>query len=640
MPSFRRAVLQRASLLNAFGLCLGLGSILAAPACNVQPVPSSGAATTTNECRDNRDCKGGAGICDTGRCKARQGLFSTLLLEVSPPASGNPAFAGVTYLHRADVNISGGRTDVLLAAPVQVTGAVSFEPYTVANGTCSLAFAADQPGLSVLASPEGIPVSVSFTPSARILGVSSTTYEAKVDISEWESDTPELADPLSFDLKLPPGEYDIYIRPRAPTAGGCEIPPTLIRRTEVPQTKNLLLGLALPQPASFSLSIKWPKDQPSLAGWTVDMLDPRTGLVISTKATLPELEESDLDYGFYETRVSYAPVTLEEAQSELVRLAPPEGVDAPSIILARSGLELFSPGSGVIDRFSGYPEPVTIEGQLTLAGQAKPSAGTVSVVSTSIQGIEEGVFASFTRSAETSEDGKFTMRLLPGTYRVYAWPASPGGTIDQDTAAATQTEWEIAAQPELQAGKTVELLPAVHVTGTANLLQGEPALGSAVIAIASPGDIQVDPLTRAAQGNLSVAPAAESAMVDDSGFFDIRADPGVYDISVRPPDGSGFAWYVASQVLVQPATTPMLQNRDLGPFNLPLPVPYAGQIAVPLDSDNRMPIAEALLRAYIYLDQNNAYTGDPTRAASVVQIGETRADADGNFELLIPANLN
>jgi hypothetical protein len=151
------------------------------------------------------------------------------------------------------------------------------------------------------------------------------------------------------------------------------------------------------------------------------------------------------------------------------------------------------------------------------------------------------------------------------------------------------------------------------VTGIAYLpLQGEPAAGSTVSAVASPREIQVDLLTQAAQGNLSIAPAAQSGIVDGQGRFDVQADPGYFDISVRPPEGSGFAWYVASRVHVQAAATPELEEQRLGSYNLPLPVPYTGRVIV-ADDQTSVPIAEALLRAYVYLDDDGAYTGDPTR---------------------------
>jgi hypothetical protein len=44
-----------------------------------------------------------------------------------------------------------------------------------------------------------------------------------------------------------------------------------------------------------------------------------------------------------------------------------------------------------------------------------------------------------------------------------------------------------------------------------------------------------------------------------------------------------------------------------------------------------------LIRAFLYLDAQKTYTAVPSSAQSLLQIGESRAAADGSFELLIPA---
>jgi hypothetical protein len=640
MPSFRHRAVPARTLPSA--LIAAACALLSAAGCQVTALDAASTVDVINQCSGDTDC--GTGVCKSGRCMAKQGYFSTMLVEISPPVSGDPLFAGVDYLQRLDgLDLEGDHRVIELARPAQITGTVSFEPYAVgADGeSCALEFLAEDPSLSMLASAEGIPVAVSFIPSDRLLGIASTKYSAEVDTSAYEAATPFQAPPLSFGVEVPPGDYDIYVQPRAAAEGGCDIPPTLLRRFDV-KANDLLLGLDLPPPASFALVVKWPLtgQQPSLEGWKVDMLDPVTGRVISTQGTL--VHEPSLS-GYY-TRVSYSPVTLDEDESELVRLAPPEGVDAPTVILARSVLELFSPGSGVIDQFVGYPEPVQIQGQITVAGEAEPTTGTVTVVSSSLEGVGEGVFASYVRSVEAGEDGTFELSLLPGKYQVYATPS--GGSepsssgVPVRTSAASQTEWVIGASPTVQAGKTIELLPPAHVTGTANLPGGAPASGATVVAVASPKENQVDLLTQAAQGDLAFAPAAQSAIVAGDGTFDVQADPGVYAVSVRPPEGSGFAWYVASQFRVQPAASSELLVQRLGTPNVPLPVSYTGRVVVPIDQETSVPIADALLRAYVYLDAEGNYSGDPTKAVSVVQIGETRADGDGNFELLIPANLN
>jgi hypothetical protein len=59
---------------------------------------------------------------------------------------------------------------------------------------------------------------------------------------------------------------------------------------------------------------------------------------------------------------------------------------------------------------------------------------------------------------------------------------------------------------------------------------------------------------------------------------------------------------------------------------LPLPVPYSGDVTV-LDG---VVLPGALIRVYVLLD-------DPAEA--VVQVAESRADAEGRFDLLLPERL-
>ncbi len=634
--------------LGGLILCLSAWSV----ACTVTAVEPTTESGAVNECSGDSDCPGG--ICHNDRCEATEGDFSTVLLHVTVPPSGPDDVAGIEYVRRIDqLDLSGGPRDIELEPVAHVTGTVTIEPYQVgtsATDLCQLVFSgSEDPNNKVLGAVDNsIPVSVSFTPSDRMLGLAATTYASGVDTTLIESTTPVSVESMSFDIGVPPGEYDIYLQPRAPAEGGCDIPPHLLRRVQVTQpdpSKLLNFGLKvpLPPPASFALTIQWPvgSSGKTLDGWTVDMLDPVTGRVISTRAVLANPQAMGTSVS-YETRIFYAPVELEATESELVRLSPPKGVDAPTIVLSRSVLELFSQGTGVIDQFVGYPEPVEVAGQVTLAGDATPAAATVTLVATSLQGVGDGVFASFQRTVEADADGNFDVTLLPGTYRVYAMPSTSGVTTDGNTvtrgAAATVTDWEIAATPASQAGKVVELLPVTHLTGTALVPGGAPAVGSLVTAVPSPREVQVDLLTRAAQGEFPFAPTAQSSLVGSNGEFDVQADPGDFAVSVRPPEDSGYPWYV-SQASVVPVVNAADQQKDIGNFILPLPVPYSGRVLVPAVGSTDTAVSEALIRAYVYLDDDNRYTDDPTKAVSVVQIGETRADGSGNFELLIPANL-
>jgi hypothetical protein len=614
--------------------------------CDVTAVELAPDTSAVNECSGDGECSGG--ICRAGRCVALQGAFSTVLLDITVPPSASGDFAGVEYLQRLDQLALGGENREIMLAPVaHVSGAVHIDPYQVGATTsdlCQLAFQADDPTLTVSADVDGnIPVDVSFTPSDRILGLATSTYASTVSTAGLEGVDPAPA--LSFAINVPPGDYDIYLQPRAPAAGGCNIPPHLLRRVAV-QQGNVSLDLELPTPASFALTIQWPvsTNQKSLDGWAVDMLDPLSGRVISTRAVLGNpLSKGSLSE--YQTTISYAPVELESSMSELVRLSPPASLDAPTIVLARSVLELFSKGTGILNQFEDYPDAVDVEGQVTLAGSTTPMGATVTLVASNIDGVGDGVFASYRRTVSADSDGNFNVKLLPGSYHVYAVPTSAGTMADSDTgnrvAAATQTEWQVAASPAMQAGKVVELLPVTHLVGTATTPAGrQVAAGATVAAVASPSEVQVDLLTSAAQGDFAFAPTAQSSPVNSKGEFDVEADPGTFDISVRPPEDSGFSWFV-SRVTVLAAVTP--EPQKLGSILLPLPVPYTGRLSVRATQSGTATgaaVSEALIRAYVYLDADAKNIDDPTKAASVVQIGETRADANGDFELLIPANLN
>jgi hypothetical protein len=87
---------------------------------------------------------------------------------------------------------------------------------------------------------------------------------------------------------------------------------------------------------------------------------------------------------------------------------------------------------------------------------------------------------------------------------------------------------------------------------------------------------------------------------------------------------------VSPNVLVGP------KGEDLGSLLLPLPLAYRGRVTAP----GAGVVGGALIRAYIYMDAENLYTTDPGQVATVLQIGETRSNGTGAFELLLPSQLN
>jgi hypothetical protein len=159
-----------------------------------------------------------------------------------------------------------------------------------------------------------------------------------------------------------------------------------------------------------------------------------------------------------------------------------------------------------------------------------------------------------------------------------------------------------------------------------------------VQAVASPQSIRYDALQdtldSATTTKLRAAfiPRASAGGVGGNGEFALKADPGTFDITVRPNTDTGFPW------LVMPNFPVTSISAGLGRLGTPLPVSYRGTVTVP-GADGPTPVPSAVVRAYIYL-KGSDYTADSENADSVLQIAETRAGTDGAFNLLVPAELN
>jgi hypothetical protein len=123
--------------------------------------------------------------------------------------------------------------------------------------------------------------------------------------------------------------------------------------------------------------------------------------------------------------------------------------------------------------------------------------------------------------------------------------------------------------------------------------------------------------------------------LDDEGSFSVFADAGAFNMTVKPEPESGFAWLVRPNISVLPFSLDRAEQA-LSDMRLPLPVRYHGSVnSLVLGGV----VPEALIRAYVYLDEKGALTADAAAARAVIQIGETRADADGEYQLLLPSEL-
>jgi hypothetical protein len=573
--------------------------------CSVSTIEDAASTHTRNECSEDAQC--GTGICRDGTCFATEGEFSSVLFEVTPPASVS-RIGGVPYLKRIDgLSLSGGTQDIALARLAHLEGTIT--PNWANRDLCALYKPTfDEADWSVI-----------VTPSDQLLGLAARSYGADVTLVE---------DSFKFSLYAPAGDYDVYLQAKVQPAG-CQLTPQLYRRITVPEGKETVgLPLNLPAPSLLELRVARPASGASIDFWRVDMIDPDTKKPLSNEVKL-----ENFDGEAYKVALFYSPVispvigSMEPPGRELVRIRAPEGVPAPTILLERSGLEVF-PGEAAIDQLTSLPQIVRCEGQVVLK-DAPEHVGRAVVTISAVKlnqaaGVKPGITTEYTQTVTATAEGNVEVDLFPGQYQVVAVPPAGSGY------ATGSTTWHIG-DAAIQRGKTVEVTRLVTLSGSVVTMGGVPVSGATVSAVASPATLVVEPLAESDP----VAPRPGSAEVDRNGVFVFGADPGKYDLSVRPAADTRFAWFVRPNVDVSSSDL----GIDLGPLQMPLPLAYSGAVTAGVDGMTQA-IPGALIRAYVYVTSQQTYTRDAGQADSVLQIGETRAGDDGRFELFLPAEFD
>ncbi|HLV66092.1 MAG TPA: hypothetical protein VKY73_09775 [Polyangiaceae bacterium] len=624
----RRSLVLGAALAGS-GLAVGSGCTVTALAERERPV-------AVNECEVDSDCGPGAS-CSERACFAHTGSLSTLLFELTPTAAAG-ILAGERLTTVQSVPLSGGSFELRLEDLSSVRGRVR---EAVPSG-CE--FAGLREGTRVLPASDGtIPARVSFAPSERRLGLPAETHYAEVtNLVTF----PGVAATHSFDVNVPAGTYDLYIEPfplvaqsiDAPMPPTCALPPQLLLGQRLGGGR-VDLTLEVPAPARLALSIFLPASERVLSGWSVDMIEPSTGRVLSTRATLGLGQQAGANTLRFDAQLAYLPVAYADDTAsaakgnELVRLSPPDDVAAPTLFFERAALELFTQGSGTIELVSSLPRPVHLEGQVLDRGTGEPRRASVTLTATRIHQASPGTLASFVRMVETDAEGRFEVELVPGTYAVQAVPRLIAERPDIGYAIAEAT-WEVAPEPTQQAGRAIELDPAPEFVGRALVPgTGSGARGADVNATVSPFAAPSGVLARAL-GETAPVPRSVTALIDDpGGRFHLDVDRGLLDFSVRPPEGSRLAWLVMPGVRLE-------GSQDLGQLRLPTPVKLEGTARVAGRSDLTPALARAHVRAYALLDESGASTDDPALARAAVAVAEGRLDPDAGFVLYLPASLH
>jgi hypothetical protein len=331
------------------------------------------------------------------------------------------------------------------------------------------------------------------------------------------------------------------------------------------------------------------------AGLQVRAIDATTGRVVSSIA---ETDET----GHFAIQISNA------ASDYLIRVTSSVGGEpfpavsiAPGVAFAGDPME---EKRILIPRLA----PIQSTGEVRdILGRAVPGA-TVRFLSTNIPVDRElglaGSF-SFSGSATTNEDGSFGVELLPGNYSITITPPED-----------SENSWGVLSDSAevgegVTAVGTLAVPPQLNLAGAVATFGAEPGAGVTILARARPG---ADP---------SALHRSQETVSDDLGDFAMSVDVGLYDIHVKVPAESGFAWFVEPDLLMSVNKGDLRKEYRLDP-----PIPIYGVIR----TSEGEPLPNALVRGYLFKNSDGA-------AARPLQIAETVSGEDGSYRLLIAPRL-
>ena len=119
--------------------------------------------------------------------------------------------------------------------------------------------------------------------------------------------------------------------------------------------------------------------------------------------------------------------------------------------------------------------------------------------------------------------------------------ADAGGAVAGAISLPLDIQPAPAGYPPVAAGKNLIAAPLGTIRGLATIADGRPLVGATIEAHAA----------ASARGHARSSPMAARRMsgtTDANGAFSLSVDPGVFDVVVKPADGTGFPWVTATSV--------------------------------------------------------------------------------------------
>lgn len=617
----------------AIALLSGVGAL----SCTLPPLKDDAPAVPVNACRAEDDVNGGCGPearCSLGICRAIGADALPVLFEVSrTQLAGLPVQSwyvetGATLGSLVDLVEQGKPFD--LGLPLITTASISVKLPLEANNELGCRFISSRACGLTCGGDATVAVRATLRPASQASGLPALSFGDS-------SRDPLGANPprsLPVSLQIPPDSYDIYLEQ---IDGGNCLPPLLTRaRTVTPDVRNDIDIQLTDAPNTLDGTISADPGF-DLTGFSIMLVDPRTGLRISTigrvrsagqpgswvfGVPVSESQLAPLDY--------YTPFGQTTPVSPYLVLSPPPGLARPTFAWQLASVTPFDPQHASLQLTDYVPQLVSVDGRLERDASLEGVESRVWLqsivsgqVSSSLSSTPPGVPAFYAALAlDTDESGLLSnVPLLPGEFeQVSIAKTDPslairrrrakvgvagGGVLDDAFEPKTTLDVRIFA--------TTSDAPVVDVPfeATASL----PAEGS---------------LERIF-GRVAILPRPSVGLTSREGHLLTPLDEGLYDLTVRFPMESGFPWLVKPRVLA-----PL---SGAGQLRVSPPVEVVGTLFDrPLSDKRAKGLSRGTLRAYVLLPSAQGPDGR-TLPASYVRVAEVPIDAAGRYRLLLPSRL-
>ena len=576
-------MMLRLLTLSLFSAGLGAGCTLAL----------SDATVVENSCGHDSECHGATCDLDTGMCVSTNADALRVAVEVVPasdPLGGTP--------------VPG------LFGPFDVYGSENIDLETPASITVvgQVRWDGEEEPLTAEVTFRRLP-DIAGAPEARI-----TTRTLPEPITALDSQPADYAVRVTADQR-----YDVIVEPTGNSVR--ELPPIRLMDVPVPGGGDVwrldVDYQSAHMPTVSGLIVDKSTDEGvGQDGLLVHAIDLETGRVVSSTATTGADAPGT---GGFELRLDAqaGPYLLRISGGPERPLFPTFTVDPAYFFPNQDGLlRILVPTLRHVSYIG------LVEAEIDAEQTMRVPNATITLRSEDIFDESTGVTGSFRVTATTGiEDcagggvgcGQFAVEVLPGTYEVIVTASG----IEDVGVLATTLRIEAREGDDPIMGQLFTLPLRTRVDGTVRTTNMRVMPGATVQAAAL-GGAPPSGLPPAARFNRS-----SESVTDGDGRFDLRLDAGAYDLFIKPPSDSGFAWIVSRSLVIGGAS----EHGFSQPFEFAAPVPVKGTTWTPEGT----PMAGAEVRAYGIVDDNGA--------ERFIPIGRTVSGPDGSYSLLLPPRL-